>query len=186
MTITTSTAKCFDGKSSTTLFILGINGGRNCVARYSFTTGTGGANSVSWSLTNNYDSGYGTMPPLRWYIGTSDSSHIDAGADKTTYHGDVTATYYGGSYIFSGEADVVLLPNTTYYLWIYPNTTAYGFYNLGNKQTVTLETYGAAGLVYIDSGKGFEAYQIYIDNGTKWELYMPYISNGSKFELFTG
>lgn len=185
-TITSSTAKMYDGTSTSSIYGVGINDGRNRVARYTFVTDASGASSVSWALANNYDSGFGTMPPLRWYIGKSSTSHIDAGAGTTTYSGNVTATLSGGAYTFSGSADIVLLPNTTYYLWIFPNTTTYGFYNLSSGEKATLETEGAAGLVYIDSGSGFQPYQVYIDNGSKFELYMPYIDNGSKFELYTG
>lgn len=36
-----------------------------------------------------------------------------------------------------------------------------------------------AGVVYIDNGSGFDAYQVYIDNGTSWDRYVPYVDNGS-------
>lgn len=40
------------------------------------------------------------------------------------------------------------------------------------------------GLVYIDSGNGWETYEIYIDNGTSWDKYVPYIDNGASWELY--
>jgi hypothetical protein len=39
------------------------------------------------------------------------------------------------------------------------------------------------GIIYIDSGSGFELYQCYIDNGTSWDLYIPYIDNGTNWDL---
>ena len=39
------------------------------------------------------------------------------------------------------------------------------------------------GLVYIDNGTTFVAYQVYIDNGTSWDLYIPYIDNGSSWDM---
>ena len=45
--------------------------------------------------------------------------------------------------------------------------------------------WGSKGLVYIDSGSGFESYQIYIDNGSSWDLYAPYIDNGSSWDLYS-
>ena len=39
------------------------------------------------------------------------------------------------------------------------------------------------GLVYIDNGTTFEAYQVFIDDGSKWEQYMPYIDNGSDWDM---
>ena len=43
----------------------------------------------------------------------------------------------------------------------------------------------ANGLIYIDNGTTFEAYQIYIHNGTEWELYIPYVHNGTEWELYS-
>lgn len=43
-------------------------------------------------------------------------------------------------------------------------------------------TYEPKGVVYIDNGSGFEAYQCYIDNGTSWDLYEPYIDNGTSWD----
>lgn len=42
------------------------------------------------------------------------------------------------------------------------------------------------GLVYIDNGSGFEAYQAYIDNGSGWDHYIPYVDNGTTFEQING
>jgi hypothetical protein len=39
------------------------------------------------------------------------------------------------------------------------------------------------GLVYIDSGAGWEAYLVYIDNGAGWEQYIPYIDTGSGWNI---
>lgn len=39
------------------------------------------------------------------------------------------------------------------------------------------------GVVYIDDGSGFVAYQIYIDNGSGWDMYAAYIDNGSSWDM---
>lgn len=39
------------------------------------------------------------------------------------------------------------------------------------------------GLVYIDNGTTFEAYQCFIDNGTSWDKCIPYIDNGSGWDV---
>lgn len=140
--IITSTSQVYAGTEATTSKIVGINASKNYVARYQFSSDAKGANKVSWELTENY-AGSGTLPPLRWYITTSSSSHINAGS-SAAYHGAVTVTEYGGSYIFSGTANVVLKPSTIYYLWIFPNTTTYGFYWLKQNGTATVTTSGAA------------------------------------------
>ncbi len=43
----------------------------------------------------------------------------------------------------------------------------------------------AQGLVYIDTGAKFEAYQVFIDNGGAWEQYAPYLDNGASWEVMT-
>lgn len=40
------------------------------------------------------------------------------------------------------------------------------------------------GLVYIDNGSGWDAYQVYIDNGSSWDRYIPYIDNGSGWDMY--
>lgn len=40
------------------------------------------------------------------------------------------------------------------------------------------------GLVYIDSGTGWNAYQCYIDNGKSWDMYIPYIDNGKSWDMY--
>lgn len=52
-----------------------------------------------------------------------------------------------------------------------------------HEATITV-TYEDEGVIYIDNGTTFEAYQIYIDNGTGWDLYVPYIDNGSGWDLY--
>lgn len=39
------------------------------------------------------------------------------------------------------------------------------------------------GLVYIDNGAGFEAYQVYIDNGQGWDQYAPHVDTGQDWEM---
>lgn len=42
-----------------------------------------------------------------------------------------------------------------------------------------------SGLVYIDTGSGFTAYQGYIDNGTSWDLAVPYIDSGTNWDMYS-
>lgn len=181
--ITSGVSQVYAGTSATNSLMVGYSAGKNYVARYSFKTDANGGSHVSWELPRSSFSGNGTVPPLRWYIGTSSNSHINAGVSTTTYHGSVTVSDNGGFDAFSGSADVVLMPNTTYYLWIFPATVTPGYYWLAESDKATLETSGAAGLVHIDNGGSFESYQVYIDNGSSWDMYIPYIDNGSSWDL---
>ena len=162
--------------------IVGYAQSKNRVVRFTFTTDSIGAGSVSWYIEDNYFAN-GTIPELRWYIGTSATSHINAGASTTTYSGDVTITNNAGEYIFSGDADVLLLPNTTYYFWLFPSVTTSGYFHLSEIPATELTTSGRPGVVYIDDGKKLNAYQVYIDDGDKWNLYIPYIDNGTSWDV---
>ena len=44
-------------------------------------------------------------------------------------------------------------------------------------------TYEPKGLVHIDNGSSFDAYEVYIDNGSSWDRYVPYIDNGSSWDI---
>lgn len=164
--------------------VVGYESKSNRVARYQITAPAEGASHVDIVFYSDGKSG-GSNTPIRFYIGTDPDSHANAGADSA-YTGAMTLGSDGKT--FTGSADVLLLPNETYYLWFFPGQALYGYYAWHGDGTSTLETSGGAGLVQIDtSGAGFEPYQVYIDtDGTGYELYMPYIDNGSSWELYTG
>ena len=48
--------------------------------------------------------------------------------------------------------------------------------------SATYEEAFVSGVVYIDNGTSFDAYEIWIDNGAKWERYVAYIDNGSSWD----
>lgn len=183
--ITTTAKVTYNGGSTSgAQQIVGINSSKNQVVRFTFKTDSNGASSVYWALPNN-SKGSGTAPALRWVISTDASYYANAGASTTSYNGDVTVNNDGyGNLTFTGYANMVLVPNTTYYLWIFPNTTKYGFYYLTTNQQATVTTGGSAGVVYIDNGSSWDAYQCYIDNGSSWDLYIPYIDNGSSWSVY--
>lgn len=180
--ITLSNPTFYNGGASGASAVVGVSSGLNRVARYSFTSPDIGASSVTLKFTSMwFETGVPKPASLYFYIGTDPNSHINAGAEST-YTGVLnvdTNTYTS----CSGSADVLLLPNTTYYLFVFPATTTFGWYYW--QTTAAMTSSGGAGLVYIDNGSGFDAYQIYIDNGTSWDLHMPYIDNGSGWDLYT-
>jgi uncharacterized repeat protein (TIGR02543 family) len=141
-TITASAKALFKGGASSTGQLVGWNASANNNIRFTFKTDGTTSSAVYWSLGGN-SVGDGTTPPLRWYITTSDTSHINAGANST-YHGDVSVTTAnGGEKIFSGSASIKLNPNTTYYLYIFPNTTTYGWYYITQKTMAEITTTAA-------------------------------------------
>lgn len=60
----------------------------------------------------------------------------------------------------------------------------------GNSHTVSgnvviVSTAERQGIIYIDNGSGWDAYQVYIDNGSSWDMYIPYIDNGSGWDIYS-
>lgn len=102
----------------------------NRVIRFTFTTDSTGANSIHWKVSKFYpwdwqQGNYQSTPiPLNFYIGTDPDSHKFSGAEETRITGEVSI-YLSPNGIseecyLSGAAEIKLLPNTTYYLWIFP------------------------------------------------------------------
>lgn len=102
--------------------VVGYESNYNRVARYSFTSPSSGASHVDLSFTG-MTLGGGTQTPLRFYIGTDSTDHANAGAGSS-YTGQMS---YSNS-TWSGSADIILQPSTTYYLWVFPSTTTYGYW----------------------------------------------------------
>lgn len=165
--------------------VVGYEGKTNRVLRYEFKTGAEGASHIRILL------GYmahvaGTAQTINWYIGADPNSHVNAGAGSASMgivEADPNDTA-GTDHIV--DADVVLLPNTTYYFWIFPSVAEYGYYEVNtHPSTNDLTMTGGAGLIYIDNGESCDAYQAYIDNGTGFDLCLPHTDNGTSFDLNT-
>lgn len=107
---------------------------RTRVVRYQFKTTSIGASSVSWNVSGLIK-GEGT-PALRWYIGTSDTSHVNACEDSSL------VVSISSNTSASGSASMILQPNTTYYLWIYPATTISGYIHW-NKDPISINVVGS-------------------------------------------
>lgn len=167
-------------------------GGTSRVIRYTFTTPATGASSFSVSITG-VSMYQGSFPEFRFFLTTSPTSHVNANYKTTEYDGTLTRTSLGNSkYQYSSdEVSKLLLPNTTYYLYIFGanSNELYAYFPKDNSQyttdlaTIIIE--GGAGLVFIDSGSSMEAYQVYIDNGSGWDMYIPYIDNGSGWDMYS-
>lgn len=147
--------------------------------RFEFTSPNTGASKISFSIHYGYLMGSSSQKTMRFYIGTSPDSHANAWKDSE-YHGEVKATTTDDfAYTFTGEADIVLLPNTKYYLWIFPGDTGDGWCYYGLvPDTSTIET-TSGGVVYI----GGEPYQVYIGNGTGWDMAIPQLGNGTGWDV---
>ena len=108
--------------------VVGFESGVTRVARYSFTAPPGGASQVSLTLTGlHFTTGSGGIRPtaFRFYIGTDPDSHKNAGAsDECSGLLEITGTDAAGT------ASVLLLPETEYYLFLFPNTASLSWMSL--------------------------------------------------------
>ena len=120
--------------------VIGYADRSNRVVRYSFVAPSTGASGVSLSITGLVY-GDGTRPQsFRFYIGTDPNSHVSAGAGT----GCTGILNMGADKVsFSGSASILLLPNTTYYLFLFPNTTEYGWFSMELATTVLDSTGGS-------------------------------------------
>lgn len=185
-----------------TFFANGVEGSSNLVGyqtkgpkrnvvRYTFSTADlpAGANKISIAApseaTNDYWALYdGAWIKLRFKITTSATSHTDAGPTTTDYDGEVSFVKIGNAYYLSiPTTNVILLPNKTYYLYIFPGEATFGLVST-YAASLTLTVSGGAGIVKIYNGKTWDNYLCYIYTGSKWELHLPYIYTGSKWELY--
>lgn len=141
--IVLSSPEFFAGGTGGASKVVGYESGKNRVARYSFTAPSTGATSVSLEFTGMWY-GAGTQPKtLRFYIGTNASSHVNAGAGST-YTGvlNINTNGYTG---YLGSANINLMPSGTYYLFVFPDSTTFGWYNWGGTATMTSGgAYGAS------------------------------------------
>ena len=118
---------------------LGYDGGP-VVGRFAFTTPSTGAASFSFSSSYLTPTGSttwasGNPSAFRWQITSSPSSY----PGKIGTDGNATGVDWGdpNHMTSNGTSTVQLLPNTTYYLWIYPTTASYNRWAIGSI-TVTL------------------------------------------------
>jgi hypothetical protein len=103
------------------------------VARYEFTVPAPGASSITAQVNGPYFvESSGRDQPIRFYIGTSPTSHVNAGPDAE-YTGVVTVS----GRVISLAADIALVPGQTYYLWFFPSTDYFGWYYWSRNCTIT-------------------------------------------------
>lgn len=98
---------------------------------------------------------------------------------------NITANEGNTSFTLQFTVDIqTLKPNTTYYLFMWPDSAADSLRIASNIVDPRIEFGHVVGCVHIDDGDGFAMYQCYIDNGLSWDLYAPYIDDGSNWDLY--
>lgn len=162
--------------------VVGYESRANRVARYSFVTPAEGGNRVDIVYYSN-GLGGGSKIPVRFFIGTDPGSHANAGAGSS-YTGELTLGSDGETFTWSG--DILLLPNTTYYIWFFPGSAVYGYYSWYGSGTSTLTTSGGAGLAKVAQSGALVPHQFYARTGDSISLYLPYVRSGDQLVLLTG
>lgn len=113
---------------------LGYDGGP-VVGRFQFTTPNTGASSFSFTSaylnpTGSTTWASGNPDAFRWVINDNASGNMG----KIGTDGNATAVDWGDTnhLTSNGTKTVQLLPNKTYYLWIYPTTASYNRWSIGS------------------------------------------------------
>ena len=171
-----------------------LNGTVYNVVRLTFTTGDIGANGYSFDITRvyNYNNPSATANTVNWAFAISDTT-VESINKYKNYNGEGDGTIAfepnsGSYYNISGSVkNKILMPNTTYYLWLFPNddeSSTYGFgFRLNTATALTYTLEGSAGIVWIDTGDSFVQAIPYLDDGTEWHNAIPYIDNGSSWDI---
>lgn len=120
------------------------------VGMFQFTAPSVGASEINLILHTG-GKPYGSHVQLRFYIGTSPTSHKNAGPDYE-YTGILNMDE--PELKFSGSANVVLLPNQTYYLWVFPGENKYGWYRGYRLNYTSLLTLSGAAMSDVDGKDG--------------------------------
>lgn len=151
----------------------------NRVVRYTITPPPEGASKISL-LFNTDGVSDGSAVPLRFYIGTDPNSHINAWNDAE-YTGELTRGSDGRT--FTAECKTLLIPGTTYYLFVFPAVKTYGYYSwyrYGNPIGLSMGLFGGAGIVYVgNAAGGADMYQIYTRQGNNNCLIIPCVGDGT-------
>lgn len=112
--------------------VVGFESGVTRVARYTFRTPDTGATALSFQMPNvSYEAG--TYIPIRFAVTAEADSHCNAG-ETAPYQG--TAAIQG--IYATGQLQLRLEPNATYYLWFFPGRNTWGWYYFPLEGELTL------------------------------------------------
>lgn len=163
---------------------IGYDGGP-VVGRFQFTTpGTGAAtfDFVSSGLapagSTSWASDIGPTN-FRWAITTSATANISRVSSDGYEVEDTAAPAIEAT---DGPVSVQLLPNTTYYLWLYPATSDYNLWRITSVSVTFGGTYGTPGTPAASNGTFGSAVAISISGGTSFATYTVQTSCGGRTE----
>ncbi len=172
----------YKGGSSGASKVVGYEDSSRRVARYTFTAPDVGAQKISLTLRTN-GRGNGSHIPIRFFIGTDPDSHANAGSESE-YTGTLeldTDNYV----VFTGAADIILLPDKTYYLWVFPGNDTYGWYSWQDiDDASTMDTEGVAFLLPVVVDGAWRRIMLHVTKGGKFFLIAPCVVKDGKWHYF--
>lgn len=140
--ITTTGRAAYRGGASHTGYLAGFETANKLtrVLRYTFTTPADGVSKLSITGAHLAHSASYSWSGLDFYITTSATSHVNAGAGSVS-QGTLIITGNGKDYdISTGEINVNLPGNVTAYVYIFPNNTSYFLWNFVNVTALSIST----------------------------------------------
>lgn len=142
MTIMLTNPTFYAGGEGGSSSVVGFESQRNRVVRYNLIVPSDGANRIDLSFSGNWKGGGTTPSKFGCKIGTDPDEYANAG---TGYEPTTVLNRIGTSYDYVGSADVLIIPNVQYYVWVYPISTTFGWFYWGKASgDATIETYGGA------------------------------------------
>lgn len=123
-TVTPSAYTFFKNSSTGVSTVVGYEDSSERGIRYTFklpSSCTAGATSYSFTKTSNSLGGGTSGLRWNWAVSTSSTAYLNTTGAGQGYKA-------ASSSFSSGSTSMTLLPNTTYYLFIYPGSTTYGWY----------------------------------------------------------
>ena len=159
--------------------IVGWDARRIRFVRYKFTAPKNGANRIS-ILKDRIGLREGTDVGMRFFVSESPDLWSILPENYANTGWGMSDKQEGGYYTFMGSANVVLLPDKNYYLYIFPGQyTNNGMYSWNYNTTITVTLDGGAGVVRIrDGDQEFIAIPMVKEGGTLVQLSAT-IKNGS-------
>lgn len=132
-----------------------------CTTRFKFTTDSNGATSITFQtgkalcdVAGAGDQSYDGIALIRFAITTSDSQYKTyKGNNGYGYPGNLSYSASGNGYI-RGSLTINLLPNTDYYLWVFPGSSYPGWtrHQLSSCTVTTSGVYGVASTITASDG----------------------------------
>lgn len=171
---------------------LGYYNGKPAVLRYKFKAPKEGASIVNIEKRSLNLLGGSSDDKIMLFITTNGDSHIGAcyvnGATNNPEFDTVCNISKGDNsnyteYVISSSVEKILLPDTEYYLFLFPAHKNVSFYEIYGSIYITMTFEGAAGLAQIDTGNELITAIPYIDNGTEWQQAIHYIDNGNTWNI---